>query len=89
MRSGEINANLIELNEEFRLPYIADLVARKQSGENTTLQDADVAFYQREYARLRIDLQAAHDASHLPEAPSDETRAALNDLLVRIRVRTL
>jgi hypothetical protein len=31
-------------------------------------------------------LQAAHDASQLPELPSDETRAALNDLLVRIRL---
>ena len=86
-RRYEVNANLVKLNEEFRLSYIADLVARKQSGENTTLQDADVAFYQREYARLRIALQAAHDASQLPELPSDETRNALNDLLVRVRVK--
>jgi predicted nucleotidyltransferase len=89
MRSGVINANLVELNEEARLPYIADLVARKQSGENTTLEDADVAFHQREYERLRIELQAAHDASQLPEVPNEETRAALNDLLVRIRVNGL
>src|SRR5260221_303070 len=68
-------------------PYIADLIARKQSGENTKLEDADVAFHQREYERLRAELQAAHDASKLPEVPSDETRKALNDLLVRIRLR--
>src|SRR5436190_9952569 len=86
MRTGVINANLVELNEEARLPYIADLIARKQSGENTTLEDADVAFHQREYERLRVELQAAHDASQLPEVPSDETRKALNDLLVRIRM---
>ena len=89
MRTGVINANLVELNEEARLPYIADLIARKQSGENTTLEDADVAFHQREYERLRVELQAAHDASQLPEVPDDETRRALNDLLVRIRMRAL
>ena len=63
MRTGVVNANLVELNDEARLPYIADLIARKQSGENTALEDADVAFHQREYERLRVELQAAHDAS--------------------------
>jgi predicted nucleotidyltransferase len=89
MRTGVVNANLVELNKEARLPYIADLIARKQSGENTTLEDVDVAFHQREYERLRVELQAAHDASQLPEQPSDETRQALNDLLVRIRLGRL
>jgi predicted nucleotidyltransferase len=88
MRTGVINANLVELNEEARLPYIADLIARKQSGENTTLEDADVVFHQSEYERLRVELQAAHDASQLPEVPSDETRKALNNLLVRVRLKT-
>ncbi len=74
MRTGVVNANLVELNAEARLPYIADLIARKQSGENTTLEDADVAFHQREYERLRVALQSAHDVSQLPESPSDETR---------------
>ena len=32
MRTGEVEANLVTLNEEFRLPYIADLVARKLAG---------------------------------------------------------
>jgi predicted nucleotidyltransferase len=87
MRSGEIEANLATLNEEFRLPYIADLVARKLAGpEKSKLEDADIAFHQAEYQRLRGELQAAHEASQLPEAPSEETRAALNDLLVRIRL---
>ncbi len=86
MRTGVVNANLVELNEEARLPYIADLIARKQSGENTTLEDADVAFHQSEYERLRAELQAAHDVSQLPELPSGETRKALNDLLVRVRL---
>jgi hypothetical protein len=87
VRTGVVNANLVELNAEARLPYIANLIARKQSGENTTLEDADVAFHQREYERLRGELQAAHDASQLPESPSEDTRNALNSLLVRIRLR--
>ena len=88
MRTGEVEANLVKLNEPFRLPYIADLVARKLAGpEKSKLEDADAAFHEKEYQRLRGVLQAAHDASRLPELPSDETRAALNDLLIRIRLR--
>src|SRR6476659_1586098 len=87
MRTGEVEANLVTLNEKFRLPYIADLVARKLAGpEKSKLEDADMAFHESEYPRLRGELQAAHEASRLPELPSDQTRAALNDLLVRIRL---
>ncbi len=87
MRTGEIEANLVTLNEEFRLPYIADLVARKLAGpEKSTLDDADIAFHESEYHRLRGELQADHDARRLPELPSEATRALLNDLLVRIRL---
>ena len=87
MRSGEVQANLVTLNEEFRLPYIAELIERKMKGENTTLADADLTFHETEYQRLRAELQAAHDASQLPEAPGEATRSALNDLLVRVRLR--
>ena len=74
-------------NQESRLPYIADLVARKLAGpEKSILDDADLAFHHSEYQRLRAELQAAHEASRLPELPRDETRAALNDLLVRTRL---
>lgn len=87
MRTGEIEANLVTLNEPFRLSFIPDLVARKLGGpEQSTLDDADLAFHEAEYQRLRTELQAAHDASKLIEAPSEETRAALNDLLVRVRL---
>jgi predicted nucleotidyltransferase len=89
MRAGEIEANLVCLNEEFRLPQIPDLVARKLAGpEKSTLEDADIAFHQAEYQRLRGELQTAHEQTRLPEVPSDATRAALNDLLVRIRLAT-
>lgn len=88
MRTGVIEANVLTLNEEFRLPFIGELVARKLAGpEQSKLEDADVALYEAEYQRLRGELQAAHDASTLPETPSEETRAALNDLLVRLRLK--
>ena len=68
---------------------MAELVARKLAGpEKSKLEDADIAFHESEYQRLRTELQAAHDASTLPESPGNETRSALNDLLVRIRMAT-
>jgi predicted nucleotidyltransferase len=88
MRTGKTVANLLELNDDFRLPYISELVARKLAGpEKSKLEDADMAFHQSEYQRLRAELQAAHEGSSLPETPSDAARKALNDLLVRIRLK--
>jgi uncharacterized protein len=89
MRTGGVEANLVTLNQEFQLPYIAELVARKLAGpEKSKLDEADTAFHEPEYQRLRVALQAAHDASTLPELPSDETLDALNHLLVRVRLKT-
>ena len=54
MRTGEVEANLVRLNEEARLPHVDDLIARKLAGpEQSALDDADVAFHRREYERLR------------------------------------
>ncbi len=89
MLTGELEANLVTLNEEFQLSYITDLVARKLAGpEKSKLEDTNLGFHEAEYQRLRTELQAAHDASTLPELPSEETRAALNDLLVRVRLKS-
>ncbi len=87
MRTGEIEANLLTLNREFKLPFIDDLVARKLGGpEQSALEDADIPFHTTQYEALRVMLQSAHEASSLPELPSDETRRALNDLLIRVRL---
>src|SRR5258708_16406500 len=54
MRTGEVEANLVKLNETFRLPDIPDLVARKLAGpEQSKLDDADIAYHESEYQRLR------------------------------------
>ncbi|HEV8003855.1 MAG TPA: nucleotidyltransferase domain-containing protein [Planctomycetaceae bacterium] len=87
MRTAEVEANLVRLNEIAKLPYIADLVARKTAGpEKGVLDQADVAFHEREYERLRGILDQAFLESRLPETPS--AARPLSDLLVRIRLRT-
>lgn len=85
MRSGEIEANLLTLNETAKLPYIDELVERKLSGpEKGRLNEADIEFHEREYERLVAELESAMDGSTLPGLPTGKT--ALNDLLVRLRV---
>ena len=85
MRTGEVEANLVRLNADAKLPHVGDLIARKLAGpERSALADADVEFHRGEYERLRAALEDAHRASRLPEAPA--ARAALNELLVRLRL---
>jgi predicted nucleotidyltransferase len=85
MRTGEVEANLVRLNETFGLPYIADLIERKTEGtEHGRLEQADLAFHEREYQRLTAELEAAHLQSQLPE--NARSAAAMNDLLIRIRL---
>lgn len=86
LRTGEVQANLRTLNAEFRLSYIDDLIARKLAGpEHATLEDADLSFYEAERARLEGLLHVAGDTSSLPDTPT--SAAALNDLLVRVRLQ--
>lgn len=85
MRSGEVEANLRRLNEEFKLTYIEELVQRKVSGpEKSVLDDADLPFLESEYRRLLGELEKAHVDSNLPESPS--CYDALEELLVRVRL---
>jgi uncharacterized protein len=85
MRTGEVEANLVNLNETAKLPYIADLIARKTGGpEKGRLETADLAFYAQEYERLVKELEAAYEKSTLPEIP--RAASGLHDLLVRIRL---
>jgi uncharacterized protein len=85
MRSGVIEANLLRLTKMYPLDYIPDLLRRKLEGpEKSTLNDADLKFHQREYARLRQRLEDEYAASSLPENAS--AGAALDDLLVRVRL---
>lgn len=85
MRTGEVEANLVRLNEVFRLPQVPELVARKLAGpEQSTLPEDDLSFHERECERLQADLEESARQSKLPEAPT--ARAALHELLVRLRL---
>lgn len=86
MRTGEVEANLLRLNEAFQLPYIHDLVALKVAGAEQGRLAADLEFHDREHNRLTAELELAMGASTLPEVP--RSAAALNDLLIRIRLKT-
>lgn len=84
MQTGEVEANLVRLNAEARLPHVDELIARKLAGpEQATLDDADAAFHRREYERLHNALEFAHQTSRLPDYPS--ARKNLNELLLRLR----
>ncbi len=85
MQTGEIEANLRTLNEAAGLSYIDELIERKLTGpEKGGLPNADLAFYHSEYQRLVGELETSYAKSTLPEAATG--KAALNDLLVRIRM---
>ena len=87
MRTGRVEANLVTLNDEFRLPQVPELIARKTGGpELGTLSDTDVTFHEGEYTRLRAELTDASERSSLPDAPT--ATAALHDLLVRVRMKS-
>lgn len=86
MQTGEIEANLIKLNESFKLPYLPELIERKTSGaEKGVLPETDLDFYRREYERLVGELETAQEKSPLPEKSS--AKDDLNDLLIRLRLK--
>ncbi|MBC8355226.1 MAG: nucleotidyltransferase domain-containing protein [Planctomycetes bacterium] len=88
MQTGKIEANLRVLNEAARLPFIDELIDRKSAEpEKGGLPDADMTFYEAEYERLTRELESASQVSKLPEVPRE--KAALNDLLVRVRMKEM
>lgn len=84
MHTGEVEANLVHLNELFKLPYIPALIAEKVSGlEASILEDVAIDFYRAEYGRLTRMLEESAAETFLPDTPS--AKPALNDLLIRLR----
>ncbi len=84
MQTGTIEANLVHLNDHFKLPYIPDLIAQKVEGkEKQSLSDQDWTFHEKEYQRLTKQLEESRDNSTLPEQAT--AKPALNDLLLQLR----
>jgi predicted nucleotidyltransferase len=87
MRTGEVQANLVRLNETANLPHLTDLIDRKLHGEEMeTIKTGDISFHSREYSRLRSELEDASKSSRLPETAS--AAPALHDLLLRLRLES-
>jgi hypothetical protein len=87
MRSGEVVASLPACNVEMGLPYVDELILRKTAGaEQAVLAEADAVFHRVEFLRLCRALADAAECSRLPETASPATRAALHDLLLRVRL---
>ncbi len=83
LHTGEVEANLVRLNEQARLSFVSELIQRKAAAEHGQLSREDVDRYRPEYERLLAALEGAGETSRLPEQSS--ARPALNDLLLRVR----
>jgi predicted nucleotidyltransferase len=85
METGQVEANLVNLNQRFNLTYIPDLIDCKLSGkEKSTLAANNLEFYHQEYERLLNKLEQAGQETHLPDHYSGKKQ--LNDLLLRVRL---
>ena len=90
MYTGQLEPNLVALNEEYKLPSIPELIARKQAGaERSLLEGTDLEFHEAEVARLLAELEASLEKSVLPKDPAPGAQDALNDLLIRLRLRSV
>jgi predicted nucleotidyltransferase len=83
LRTGEVEANLLRLNEHFSFGFLDELIAHKVGGENTSVGDLDWAFHEARLAELETRLDQAFVESPLPE---DRERKPVNELLVRLRL---
>ncbi len=91
MRTGRVESNLVRLNDEHRVPDIDELIRLKSGGaEKQELAGHDLTRHARQYERLQLQMDDARAASALPEEVHPVLgRAALDDLLVRIRMQTV
>lgn len=86
MRTGEIVANVVALNDRSCIAEIDELVARKRGGaEKMLLDEHDLAVHGPLLDRLDSTLNEAYEKSTLPDEPT--TTAALDDFVVRLRLR--
>jgi predicted nucleotidyltransferase len=83
LRTGEIEANLVRLNEEFRLPWIPDLIASK-TAEKIAPTALDWAFHAERLDELERQLDQAFADSKLPESCD---KSKVSEFLVDLRLK--
>jgi hypothetical protein len=85
MQTGEIGADLINLNKIFNLPNLPELVQHKIEGtEKGILPEPNPEFHRKEYHRLAAVSEKESERSFLPD--NSGAGDALNDLLIRLRM---
>ncbi len=82
LRTGEVEANLPRLAQEYRRPFLLDLIAQKRQEKGPAL-GLDWAFHDAELGVLEGMLERASEECRLPE---ERDRPAVSDLLVRWRL---
>ena len=85
LRTGEVEANLLRLNEHFGFGFLDELIARKVGGENTSVGHLDWPFHEARLAELETRLDQAFQESKLPE---DRDRRPVHQFLVDLRLAT-
>ena len=83
MRTGELETDLGVLGTG--LAYVPELIGRKREAEHGPFPSAVRADLARDVPRLRAELEAARDASALPEHADRDAVEALHELIVRTR----
>ena len=87
MRTGELLFELQHLAYLYHQPQVFELVERKRVGdENLEIQERDS--HQPHVLGLVQVLEQETVASSLPDAPAPETQAALEQLVIRMRLET-
>ena len=81
LRTGEVEANLPRLADEYRRPFLGELIARKQQ-EKGSAPDLDWSFHDAQLRELEGLLDRAYQESALPV---ERDRRAVSEFLVRCR----
>ena len=84
MRTGSVVADLRSLDGA--PPYVADLIEAKRAAEHGKFPSDVRSALASDVPRLRAELEAARDASRLPDKPDPEAVETLHDLIVRVRL---
>jgi predicted nucleotidyltransferase len=85
LRTGELEADLTRVMDDYGLGDAQELVLRKRAGERVCLEPALLDAWRPRLASLFAELDRAREASPLPEEPSASSGAELEAWLVAVR----
>jgi predicted nucleotidyltransferase len=85
MRTGAVVADLRTLDGA--PPYVPDLIEAKRAAEHGLFPAEVRSALAADVPRLRAELEAARDASRLPDKPDPAAVETLHDLVVRVRLK--